>query len=79
MPSDDLAAGVEALIKDAGQTPDDQRLHRLFQLQWDYGLQEFPERATYVGAPGRNDRWTDNSMAASAPSPTAAGARRPRS
>ena len=39
-------------------------MRRLFKLQWDYGLQEFPEWATYVGVPGQNGRWTDNSMAA---------------
>ena len=63
-PSDDLAAGIDALLKDAGRTPDDQRLRRLFQLQWNYALQEFPEWATYVGVSGQNGRWTDNSIAA---------------
>ena len=60
-PVDVLAAGVEALIADAGKRPDAERLHRLFQLQNDYALHEFPEYATYVGVRGQNDRWTDYS------------------
>src|SRR3989442_5769266 len=63
-PSDALAAGVEALIADAGKTPEDARLHRLFELHAEYLLQEFPEYATYVGARGQNGRWTDRSAAA---------------
>ena len=60
-PADVLAAGVEALIADASKRPDAERLHRLFQLQNDYALHEFPEYATYVGVRGQNDRWTDYS------------------
>ena len=63
-PSDSLEAGVEALIADAGKTPEDKRLHRLFQLHSEYLLHEFPEYATYVGARGENGRWTDKSAAA---------------
>src|SRR5207245_10817199 len=63
-PSDSFHAGVESLIAEAGKTPDPARLHRLFQLHWDYLLHEFPEFATEVGAAGQNDRWTDRSSAA---------------
>jgi len=63
-PSDSFHAGVERLIAEAGKTPDSARLHRLFQLHWDYLLHEFPEFATEVGAAGQNDRWTDRSSAA---------------
>ena len=63
-PSDSFRAGVESLIAEAGKTPDPARLHRLFQLHWDYLLHEFPEFATEVGAAGQNDRWTDRSSAA---------------
>src|SRR3989441_944124 len=63
-PSDSFHAGVESLIAEAGKTPDSARLHRLFQLHWDYLLHEFPEFATEVGAAGQNDRWTDRSSAA---------------
>ena len=60
-PSESLAAGIAALIGDAGTSPDAERLHRLFQLHTDYVLQEFPEFATYVGVRGQNGRWTDYS------------------
>jgi uncharacterized protein (DUF885 family) len=60
-PSESFAAGVEALIAEAGKTPDAERLHRLFKLSNDYALQEFPEYATYVGVRGQNGRWTDSS------------------
>src|SRR5207244_12917286 len=63
-PSDSFHAGVESLIAEAGKTPDSARLHRLFQLHWDYLLHEFPEFATEVAAAGQNDRWTDRSSAA---------------
>jgi uncharacterized protein (DUF885 family) len=62
--SDSLATDVAALIADAGKSPDDQRLHRLFRLHFDYVMREFPEYATYVGVPGQNGRWTDRSAAA---------------
>jgi uncharacterized protein (DUF885 family) len=63
-PSDSFRAGVESVIAEAGKTPEGARLHRLFQLHWDYRLQEFPEFATEVGAAGQNDRWTDKSASA---------------
>jgi uncharacterized protein (DUF885 family) len=63
-PSDIFRAGVESVIAEAGKTPERARLYRLFELHWDYLLQEFPEFATEVGVPGQNDRWTDRSAAA---------------
>jgi uncharacterized protein (DUF885 family) len=62
-PSDTLRAGVAAIIADAGRAPDRVRLHRLFDVQWAYAMDEFPEYATHVGAPGHNDRWNDRSPA----------------
>jgi uncharacterized protein (DUF885 family) len=41
-----------------------ERLRELFDLAWAYRLQESPELATEVGAPGENDRWGDVSQAA---------------
>jgi uncharacterized protein (DUF885 family) len=52
------------VIAEAGETPEHERLRRLFDLHWAYLLQEFPELATEVGAAGQNDRWTDVSPAA---------------
>ncbi|MGH8016451.1 MAG: DUF885 domain-containing protein, partial [Candidatus Zixiibacteriota bacterium] len=43
---------------------DSARLHKLFDAQWKHQMHEYPEWATYVGFPGQNHRWTDNSLAA---------------
>jgi uncharacterized protein (DUF885 family) len=43
---------------------DSARLHRLFDLDWEYTNVVFPEYATYTGYPGQNDRWTDLSVSA---------------
>jgi uncharacterized protein (DUF885 family) len=40
-----------------------ERLHRLFDQNWDSRLGETPEFATYIGFPGHNDRWSDLSPA----------------
>jgi len=37
------------------------RLHHLFDQNWESRLGETPEFATYIGFPGHNDRWSDNS------------------
>ena len=63
-PSDSFRAGIERVIAEAGKTPERTRLQRLFELHWDYLLQEFPEFATEVGVLGQNDRWTDRSATA---------------
>src|SRR5215212_4567074 len=46
------------------QGSDTDRLQRLFKLDWDYRMHEYPEFATEVGFPGQNDRWTDLSLPA---------------
>ncbi|HEY6130483.1 MAG TPA: DUF885 family protein, partial [Halioglobus sp.] len=43
---------------------DSARLERLFKTSWEYTMTTFPEWATYVGYPGQNTRWTDNSLSA---------------
>src|SRR5580658_6455031 len=48
----------------SAQGNDADRLHQLFKIQWDYDLRESPESATEVGAPGMDDRWSDNSLEA---------------
>src|SRR5271156_4907979 len=40
---------------------DADRLHKLFDLDWDRGLHESPEFATTVGYPGLDGLWTDMS------------------
>ncbi|HSX65017.1 MAG TPA: DUF885 domain-containing protein, partial [Pseudoxanthomonas sp.] len=39
-------------------------LHQLFAEEWERGLRENPENATYSGDNRYNDRWTDYSLAA---------------
>ena len=63
-PVETFAAGIEALITDAGKSPDAERLHRLFKLHFDYVTHEFPEYGTYVGLRDGNGRWTDHSAEA---------------
>ncbi|HKP16316.1 MAG TPA: DUF885 domain-containing protein [Gemmatimonadaceae bacterium] len=43
---------------------DSARLAALFDLDWEYTNVESPETATYVGYPGQDERWSDNSPAA---------------
>jgi hypothetical protein len=43
---------------------DSARLAVLFALDWDYTNVESPETATFVGYPGQDERWADNSPAA---------------
>jgi len=52
------------LVANPRRLSDSARLHELFRVNWEYRMREFPEFATYVGYPGQNDRWTDNSLAA---------------
>ncbi len=41
-----------------------QALKQLFADEWERGLRDHPERASYQGDTRYNDRWTDNSLAA---------------
>jgi uncharacterized protein (DUF885 family) len=60
----DYEKRAEEIIASRGPVPEGERLHRLFDLQWQYTMEEYPEFATYVGWPGQNHRWTDMSLAA---------------
>ena len=59
----DFAPRFAALAAATGLS-DSAKLHRLFDLDWEYTNVVYPENATYVGYPGQNDRWTDMSVAA---------------
>ena len=59
----DFHARYIALAAQRGLS-DSARLHRLFALDWEYTNVESPESASFVGFPGLDDRWTDNSLAA---------------
>ena len=43
-----------------------ERLKKLFDLEWAYGLQESKEAGVYLGLPGRYPDWSDTSFAAQA-------------
>lgn len=51
-------------ILTAAGSADSARFHQLLDAHWRWVMREFPEFATDVGYPGRNDRWTDQSQAA---------------
>jgi uncharacterized protein (DUF885 family) len=57
-------AGYTELRANPRKLSDSTRLHDLFRLNWQYVMTEYPEFATYVGYPGQNTRWTDNSLQA---------------
>ena len=59
----DFSRRVAALASAPALT-DSARLHRLFDLDWEYSNVALPENATYVGYPGQDGRWTDLSVAA---------------
>ena len=45
------------------QETESEKLHNLFNDFWEWGLQEFPTRATYLGDYRYNDQLTDMSLA----------------
>ena len=51
----------QQLIANPDHLGDTERLHRLFQINWERGIRESPESATDLGYPGLDDRWTDMS------------------
>ncbi|MGI8561168.1 MAG: DUF885 domain-containing protein [Luteimonas sp.] len=46
------------------QTAEARTLHAVFEEEWERGLRESPESASYRGDPRYNDRWTDLGLAA---------------
>jgi uncharacterized protein (DUF885 family) len=46
-----------------GQGSESERLRKLFDLFWEFQMHASPEYATYVGYPGLDDRWSDQSQA----------------
>ncbi|HEX7181061.1 MAG TPA: DUF885 domain-containing protein [Thermoanaerobaculia bacterium] len=57
----DFDKRFEEIAAAKGQGSDSERLKRLFDLAWEHQIQEVPEMATYLGYPGRHDRWSDQS------------------
>ena len=56
-----LAAAMPTCAQTTAQNP---TLHKLFADEWERGLREIPENASYNGDPRFNDRWTDFSLSA---------------
>jgi uncharacterized protein (DUF885 family) len=56
-----IAQDYARLLKNDPSQADSVRLHRLLATYWRSTMVEFPEFATYVGYPGQNHRWTDQS------------------
>src|SRR6058998_1447520 len=52
------------LVANPRHLSDSARLGEVFRVNWEYLMTEYPEYATYVGYPGQNARWTDNSLQA---------------
>jgi uncharacterized protein (DUF885 family) len=55
----------------AQQADEGKRLHAFFAEEWERGLRENPESASFEGDRRYNDRWTDSSLAAIAASEAA--------
>ncbi|MEE9187679.1 MAG: DUF885 domain-containing protein, partial [Bacteroidota bacterium] len=59
-----LAERSAEIIVNKQHLNNSERLHKLFEVTWDYIMFEYPEYATFVGYPGQNHRWTDLSVEA---------------
>lgn len=59
-----LAATVSGPPAHAQQGDEGKRLHAFFAGEWERGLRENPESASFEGDRRYNDRWTDNSLKA---------------
>jgi uncharacterized protein (DUF885 family) len=57
------ALGPDADAAEVGPSPQE-RVHQTLDRIWDWQMTSYPEFATYVGVPGHDDRWTDESSAA---------------
>jgi uncharacterized protein (DUF885 family) len=59
-----LAAALPLRAEEAATADPAKTLHALFDSEWERGLLESPENASYNGDTRFNDRWTDLSLAA---------------
>lgn len=58
------AAPATTAATTATRNPSAQALHRLFDSEWERGLRQNPEGASFNGDKRFNDRWTDQSLGA---------------
>ncbi len=61
---DNFIQDLRSITDNTENSSDSVRLHKLFDVTWNHTMYENPEWATYVGYPGQNHRWTDNSLEA---------------
>jgi uncharacterized protein (DUF885 family) len=66
-----LVAGIGASQARAQQSDEGKRLDAFFAEEWERGLRESPESASFEGDRRYNDRWSDNSLEAIAASEAA--------
>ncbi len=66
-----LISTVLGPLAHAQATDDSKRLHEFFAEEWERGLRENPESASFEGDRRYNDRWTDRSLDAIAASEAA--------
>jgi uncharacterized protein (DUF885 family) len=59
-----LLCSVSFAMKDTKSKPEDRRMQKFLEAEWEYVMKESPESATAVGFPGQDDRWTDMSREA---------------
>jgi uncharacterized protein (DUF885 family) len=59
-----LLATLLLLALPAGARTATEQLHQLLEADWERGLKDYPEYATFLGDTRYNDRWTDWSPAA---------------
>jgi uncharacterized protein (DUF885 family) len=64
-------AAASPVSAQARQTDEGKRLHAFFAEEWERGLRENPESASFEGDLRYNDRWSDNSLEAIAASEAA--------
>ena len=60
----DFYQQYETLRTNEWGVSDADRLHQLFELDWEYSMATYPEWATWEGRYERNGEWTDNSLEA---------------
>ncbi len=53
---------LQLIARDASETGEAEKLHRLFADEWQWTLQQYPEWGTYYGDARYNDRLTDDSF-----------------
>jgi uncharacterized protein (DUF885 family) len=51
-------------LQSVAQGTSSQKLKKFLDATWKYKMTEYPEWATFVGYPGQDDRWTDQSLEA---------------